>query len=158
MALHQHNCWQRNCRQHHSTLQIVHVSGNHWVCVSNKHCAAGVCNIYMYVSMPASNSPTLIRQITAILKCSEPSFKVRYTNVHMQAGADDCGPRNLLCFLHRQNLNGVLVASKLQKILKSIVHAAEHGTGTSVCGPFTVCQMQTLASPKVYEHTYSCFN
>ena len=70
-------------------VQIVHVSGNHWVCVSNKHCAPGVCDIYD--SMPASNSPTLIRQVAAILKCTDPSFKMRYSNVQMQAGADDCG-------------------------------------------------------------------
>ena len=40
---------------------------------------------------PASHSPTLIRQVAAMMKCSESSFRMRYINVQMQAGSSDCG-------------------------------------------------------------------
>ena len=42
-------------------VQVVHVSGNHWVCTSNKFSAPGVCDVYD--SMSPSLSPTLSRQI-----------------------------------------------------------------------------------------------
>lgn len=86
-----HNPWQRSCNGIQITdfVQVVHVSGNHWVCTSNVHSAPGVCDVYD--SMPASHSPSLIRQIAAMMKCSEPSFRMRYINVQMQAGSSDCG-------------------------------------------------------------------
>jgi hypothetical protein len=70
-------------------VQVVHISGNHWVCTSNIHSAPGVCDIYD--SMAPSHSPTLTRQVAAIMQCPEPSFKMRHINVQMQTGGSDCG-------------------------------------------------------------------
>lgn len=70
-------------------VQIVHVGGNHWVCASNALSSPGVCDVYD--SMPASHSSTLTRQVAAIMKSPEPAFTMRYINVQMQNGANDCG-------------------------------------------------------------------
>ena len=69
-------------------VQIIHISGNHWVCTSNMNSPPGVCDVYD--SMAASNSPTLSRQVAAMMKCSEPALTLRYINVQMQGGASDC--------------------------------------------------------------------
>ena len=52
-------------------VQIVHVSGNHWTCISNVHSSPGVCDIYD--SMPASKCSTLTKQVAAVMQCAEPS-------------------------------------------------------------------------------------
>lgn len=70
-------------------IQVVHISGNHWVCASNKHSSPGVCDVYD--SMPASLSPTLSRQLAVMMKYHKPSFTVRFISVQMQSGASDCG-------------------------------------------------------------------
>ena len=70
-------------------VQVVHVSGNHWVCISNKFSAPGVCDVYD--SMSLSPSPTLNRQVAAVMKWHEPSFTMRFINVQIQSGASDCG-------------------------------------------------------------------
>ena len=49
-----------------------------------KHCAPGVCDIYDSICQ----FPTHLRQVAAIQKCSDASFKMRHINVQMQAGAD----------------------------------------------------------------------
>ena len=67
-------------------VQIIHISGK--VCTSNMNSPPGVCDVYD--SMPASNSPTLSRQVAAMMRCSEPALTLRYINVQMQGGASDC--------------------------------------------------------------------
>ncbi len=42
-------------------VQIVHVNGNHWLCVSNKFCSAGTVDIYD-CSPGTGISPSLKRQ------------------------------------------------------------------------------------------------
>ena len=63
-------------------VHIIHISGK--VCTSNMNSPPGVCDVYD--SMTASNSPTLSRQVAAMMKCSEPAL----THVQMQGGASDC--------------------------------------------------------------------
>ena len=69
-------------------VQIVHISQNHWVCVSNLLTPEGVVEVYD--SLPATCNNTLTRQVTAIVQCSGQQFTVRWINVQLQCGGDDC--------------------------------------------------------------------
>ena len=70
-------------------VQIVHISQNHWVCVSNRLTPDGVVEVYD--SIPATCNNTLTGQIAAIMKCSSQQFTVRWVEVQLQSGRDDCG-------------------------------------------------------------------
>ncbi len=70
-------------------IQILHVSGNHWVCASNSLSPPGVCDVYD--SMPSSHSSVLARQVAAMMKSQASSFRLRQVNVQMQNGTSDCG-------------------------------------------------------------------
>ena len=71
-------------------VQIVNLSSQHWLCVSNKLTSPGVVDVYD--SMPAYSlgSHTLRQQIASILKTSESSFTIRFVNVQRQNGGSDC--------------------------------------------------------------------
>lgn len=69
-------------------VQIVHISQNHWVCVSNRLSPPGVCDVYD--SLPPTYSSTLTTQVATMMKCSSPQFTLRYVDVQHQSGGDDC--------------------------------------------------------------------
>lgn len=73
-------------------VQVLHVSGNHWVCASNLFAPEGCVDVYD--SMPAYSykCASLEQQLAVILKCKEPSsFSVRHINVQRQVGGSSCG-------------------------------------------------------------------
>ena len=72
-------------------VQVINVSGNHWVCASNVLSPPGI--IYVYDSLPACciNSRSLHRQIAAIMKSKDASFIVKHAAVQRQIGRSDCG-------------------------------------------------------------------
>ena len=69
-------------------VQIVHVSQNHWVCVSNILSPPDIVEVFD--SLPATFSSTLKRQVAAVLRCRGPQFTLCYIDVQHQNGADDC--------------------------------------------------------------------
>lgn len=69
-------------------VQIIHVSQNHWVCVSNCLTPPGVVEVYD--SLPATFNATLLKQIAAIVRCEGEKFSVRIVDVQHQSGRDDC--------------------------------------------------------------------
>ena len=71
-------------------VQIVHVAGNHWVCVSNKLSSFGVVEVYDSIPHYSTNSSCLRRQVAAILKTHTSSFKLRHVDVQRQVGSSDC--------------------------------------------------------------------
>ena len=70
-------------------VQIVHVSGNHWVCVSNMLSPPGVCEVFG--DLPPTFSSTLSRQVATTVRCNGPHLNICYVDVQHQSGADDCG-------------------------------------------------------------------
>ena len=69
-------------------IQIMHIGGNQWICVSNINCPPNSCNIYYSLSPKYPSS--LTTQVAAIIKSSQPYFTMHHANVQMQCGASDC--------------------------------------------------------------------
>jgi hypothetical protein len=61
-------------------VQIAHVCGNHWVCISNLHAPPGSGIVDVYDSIPSYsiNSPSLKTQIAAIMKTGKSSFTIAF--------------------------------------------------------------------------------
>ncbi len=57
-------------------VQIVHVNGSHWLCMSYKFCPAGTVDVYD-CSPGTGFSLSLKRQIAVVLKCKYSDFTVR---------------------------------------------------------------------------------
>ena len=71
-------------------IQILHVSNNHWLTVSNIGCSQGYVNVYD--SIPSGNIPERTkRQIAAILYTKEKQINIHFPSVQVQYGVNDCG-------------------------------------------------------------------
>ena len=70
-------------------VQIVHISQNHWVCMSNLMTPADVVEVFD--SMSPTYDIALTRQVAAIIRYSGPQFTLCYITVQYQSGRDDCG-------------------------------------------------------------------
>ena len=71
-------------------MQIIHVNGNHWLCVSNKFSPEGTVDVYD-CSPGNGISPSLQHQVVVILNCQSSSFTIRQVEVQRQIGNADCG-------------------------------------------------------------------
>ena len=71
-------------------VQVIHINGNHWVCVSNKFSPKGTVDV-LDCSSGNGNSTSLKRQLAIILKCRSAFFRVRHVEVQRQTGYADCG-------------------------------------------------------------------
>ena len=72
-------------------VQIVNLSRQHWVCVSNVLSSPGVVDVYDSIPAYSRGSNTLQQQIAAILKTPDSSFTINYVDVQRQNGGSDCG-------------------------------------------------------------------
>ena len=72
-------------------IQIMYVSRSHWVCASNIGCPKNAVNVYDSIPAYSIGSPSLKRQLAAILHTQTPSFEVNFINVQQQNGSNDCG-------------------------------------------------------------------
>ena len=71
-------------------VQVIHVSSNHWACLSNVFCEDQ--NIVdLFDSMPGDVGSTTKEQAATILHCEATSFTIRVVNVQRQEGGDSCG-------------------------------------------------------------------
>ena len=131
-------------------IQIIHISGIHWVCTSNMNSPPGVCDVYD--SMPASNSPTLSGQVAAMMKCSEPALTFRYINVQMQAEASDCALFAIAFAVtlcegddpHKSSFNQQLMRSHLMECfengtLPNFLHQLNRGAAQAVLNQVKLC-------------------
>ena len=75
-----------------SFVQIIHVNGNHWACLTNKFCSSQ-SEVELYDNLhtdPANDS--ILEQAAAILKsCYNKKMSIRVINIQPQKGIDDCG-------------------------------------------------------------------
>ena len=71
-------------------VQIIHVNGNHWLCVSNKFSPEGTVDVYD-CSPGNGISPSFQHQVAVILNCQSSNFTIRQVEVQRQIGNADCG-------------------------------------------------------------------
>ena len=69
-------------------IQIVNISNNHWVCVTNINCPPDTIDVYD--SMYATPSKTLLLQVGVIVRCQQDTFTVRMIDMQRQNGGLDC--------------------------------------------------------------------
>ena len=72
-------------------VQVVNVSGNHWVCTANIGCGQSTVNVYCSMPTLSIQSMSLRRQVSVILQTQVRSFELKFINVQRQIGANDCG-------------------------------------------------------------------
>lgn len=73
-----------------SFVQIIHVGGYHWACLSNK-LSPDSNTIQLYDSLLSTPGTSIIEQACTILRCDLPSFKIQVMNVKLQSSSDSCG-------------------------------------------------------------------
>ena len=71
-------------------MQILNVSNNHWITVSNIGCSPGTVNIYDSISSNSLPSRTK-EQIAAILFHDKTHIRLQFKQVQTQHGSSDCG-------------------------------------------------------------------
>ena len=79
--------WKSNVKKF---VQIIHVDGCHWACVSNKF-SLKENTVQLYDSLMTVPSDDTIEQVCTILKCTDPSIKIQVMNVQLQQSPDSCG-------------------------------------------------------------------
>ena len=73
-----------------SFVQILHVSGNHWLTVSNIGCKPAHVNVYDSLLTGYLDTHAK-QQIASILFTDEPDITASFQNVQEQRGHSDCG-------------------------------------------------------------------
>ena len=71
-------------------VQIINLSRNHWVCVSNINCPPGMVDVYDSILAYSTGSVALRKQVAAILKTQNRNFELRFVDVQRQSGGGDC--------------------------------------------------------------------
>lgn len=71
-------------------VQIVNLSRQHWVCVSNIFSSPGVVDVYDSIPRYSMKSFALKTQVATIMKSSARSFQLRHIDVQRQVGVNDC--------------------------------------------------------------------
>lgn len=72
-------------------VQIIHVSGCHWACLSNRYCGDGEIDLYdCFHTIPAQNEG-ILKQACTMLQSEKLSVTVNVINVQFQDGSSDCG-------------------------------------------------------------------
>lgn len=70
-------------------VQVLNVSGNHWITISTIGCEASTLNVYdsMHGNLPTSAQ----RLVADLVQCQECAITVQYIDVQWQSGETDCG-------------------------------------------------------------------
>ena len=72
-------------------VQIINVSKQHWVCVSNINCFPHTVDVFDSIRGFSVNSTSLKNQIATILRTPTNSFNINFIDVQTQIHANDCG-------------------------------------------------------------------
>lgn len=72
-------------------VQIIHVSGSHWACLSNQFCSLGAVDLYDSLHTYPAQNEGILKQACAILKSEMSSVTINVINVQYQDGSSDCG-------------------------------------------------------------------
>ena len=70
-------------------VQILNVSANHWVTVSDIGCQGGSVNIFD--SLGHTRTEVFIEQVTGLLAFPGKSVRLQWPDIQQQAGGSDCG-------------------------------------------------------------------
>ncbi|KAJ8353674.1 hypothetical protein SKAU_G00212410 [Synaphobranchus kaupii] len=70
-------------------VQILNVSANHWVTVSNIGCKVGT--VHVFDSLGQHKTEDFIAQVTCLLAFPGKSVQLQWPDVQQQAGVSDCG-------------------------------------------------------------------
>ena len=78
-----------------NAVQILHMRGNHWVCVSTIGCPPDTIDVYdsLYSSLPAYGQ----EQLATILQTTGKHMIVRFPRMQHQVGGSDCGLFAVAC-------------------------------------------------------------
>ena len=80
-------------------IQIINLSRQHWVCVSNVFSSPGVVEVFDSMLSYSFNSFPLKVQVAAIMRTSEESFLLRHIKVQRQVGTSVCFVCYGFCFI-----------------------------------------------------------
>ena len=72
-------------------VQVINLSRQHWVCVSNIDCPPGIVDVYDSILAYSTGSVALRKQVAAILKTQNRTFELHFVDVQCQSGGSDCG-------------------------------------------------------------------
>ncbi len=71
-------------------IQIVNITNQHWVCVSNVISSPGVVEVYDSMPFYSTGSSALSQQVAKMLKTGEKSFQLKHVDVQRQRDGNDC--------------------------------------------------------------------
>ena len=72
-------------------VQILHVSSNHWACLSNKFSSPGSVDLFDSMHTVPVEDGTILTQVCTILRTPKPTLTTNVVNVRCQEGGSDCG-------------------------------------------------------------------
>ena len=72
-------------------VQLAHIDQSHWLCFSSINCPPGVVDVYDSAPYPLSSCSVLFKQVAAVADCKNSILELRYVDVQVQEGANDCG-------------------------------------------------------------------
>ena len=73
-------------------VQIIHVGGAHWACVSNQFCKEDEKHVVdLFDSLHTTPGNTIKEQVCTILRCKKSILTIRVINVQQQTTGDSCG-------------------------------------------------------------------
>ena len=70
-------------------VQIVNVSGNHWITISTIGCTAG--SVQVYDSLHMKLTSVTKKLVADLMMTRDKAISVTYANVQWQSGGNDCG-------------------------------------------------------------------
>ena len=71
-------------------VQIIHVGGCHWACLSNKF-SSDTTLLQFYDSLLSEPETSVKEQACTIIECEDSCFKIQVMNVQVQQSGDACG-------------------------------------------------------------------
>ena len=71
-------------------LQILNVSGTHWLCASTVGCDPGIINLFdsLYTG---STTPQLLNELARMIHTDSPEMIINWQQCSKQVGGNDCG-------------------------------------------------------------------
>ena len=73
-------------------VQIIHVGGAHWACVSNRFCKEDETHVVeLFDSLHTTPGDSIKEQVCTMLHCEKSFLTIRVINVQQQTTGDSCG-------------------------------------------------------------------
>ena len=72
-------------------VQVIHVAGCHWACLSNIFCPPNSVELYDSMHTLPTPNGSIVKQACAIMFSKDQSLTFNVVNVQYQSGCSDCG-------------------------------------------------------------------